>query len=371
MISFMPNEDEISFVDVAKSFAIEHLRPRSRLIEETGEVPDDMAGKLQELGFTTLELLESFDGLELPLVSQVQVLEALSFGDLAAVQGLPGFNETASFIRANPENPLFVSLKDKRPTGSLLVNPFHHSLTIQTNRNGYRLNGVSIPVKMGEVSTLLIIAGVDENREDVLLLLEKETHQWKSVIGDRRLGLLASKCARLQFDQLEVPEDCVLARGEAARQVTRDALARIRILEAAKEVGTMAAALAYATEYTAGRKAFGQEIAKFQGVSFTAAQMAIQTQGARNLVWHAAKKLDDQEPDAIQASLSALHFAHRAVRFVTDSAVQLLGGHGYVQDHPVEKWMRDAQAQVNLWESETELLVKSGEYLLLGKEGNG
>ncbi|WP_462408733.1 acyl-CoA dehydrogenase family protein [Neobacillus sp. Marseille-QA0830] len=370
MISFMPSEDEKSFVEVARAFSIEHIRPKARLIEETGKVPEDISEKLHGLGFTTLELPEDYDGLELPLVSQAQILEALCFGDLAAIQGLPGLNEAASFIRLLPGNPLFAPLKKggSRPTISLLANQSNRPISIQTNDKGYRLDGVSIPIKMGEAATGVVIAGEDENREDVLLLLESGTHQWHTVRGDYRLGLLASKCARLQFDQLEVSEDHVLARGEAARQVIQGSLARIRVLEAAKEIGIMAAALTYTIEYTAGRKAFGQEIAKFQGVSFNTAQMAMQTQAARNLVWAAAKKLDNGEPDGVQASLSALHFAHRAVRFVTDSAVQLLGGHGYVQDHPVEKWMRDAQAQVNLWDSEKELLVKSGEYLLLGKE---
>lgn len=374
MISFQPTEEESAFVEVAKSFGLEHLRPKARLIEEAGKVPQEICRKLLELGMTTLELSESFGGLELPLVSQVQILEALTNGDLAAVQGLPGINEVASFIRQEPENPLFVSFKKEYlsgnwPTVSLLIHQGNPKLTIDKNGKGYRLNGTSIPVKMGLAASCLLIAGEDENGEAIILWLENSGEtRWDKVPGEYRLGLLASQCARLHFHQLNVSEERVIVRGETASQLMRDSLARIHVLEAAKEVGTMTAALTYATEYTAQRKAFGKEIAKFQGVSFTVAQMALQTQAARNLVWHAAKKLDNQEPDAIQLALSALSFAHRAIRFVTDSAVQLLGGHGYVQEHPVEKWMRDAQAQVNLFEPEGDLLARSGEYLLIGKE---
>jgi len=374
MISFQSSEDELAFVKVAAAIAQEYIRPSAREMEEQRKVSPEIIAKLTELGLTNMELPESFGGLELPLITQVQILEALSSGDLAAIQGLPGINDASSFIRMEPDNPRFAELKNllqqgKPPVTAALVLQRRANLTIEITSKGYRLNGISSPVKMGAAASQLCIAGTDETGEDVLIWLENsEGSVWKDILGDYRLGLLASQCARLQFDQLAVSDDQVVARGEAARAIIDNSLARIRVLEAAKELGIMSAALSYATEYTSGRKAFGKEIAKFQGVSFTVAQMAIQTQAARNLVWNAAVKHDQQESAAIAASMSALNFAHHAVLLVTDAAVQLLGGHGYVQDHPVEKWMRDAQAQVNLLETEDELLVKSGEYLLTGKE---
>jgi acyl-CoA dehydrogenase len=365
MISFQPSDDEIAFVQLAKDLAQEYIRPIARETEKNKKVPETITRKLHELGFTQLELPESFGGLELPLVTQVQILEALSWGDLSVIQGVTGINEASSFIRQYPDHPLFQSLKqqlDSLPAVSLILN-----LKLKSSTNGYVINGTTLPVKMGASATHLLIAGEDEKGETVLLWLD-DSKKWEKQTGDYRLGLLASQCARLRFDQVELPRKQTLAAGDEARRMVNESLARIRVLEAAKEVGAMSAALQYVTEYTAQRKAFGSEIAKFQGVSFTVARIAIQTQAARHLVLQSAKKIDDQDSDAIPASLSALNFAHRAIRFVTDSAVQLLGGHGYVQDHPVEKWMRDAEAQVNLFETEEDLLAKSGEYLLLGEE---
>jgi acyl-CoA dehydrogenase len=371
MISFQPSDDEIAFVQLAKDLAQDYIRPMARETEKNKKVPETVTRKLHELGFTQLELPESYGGLELPLVSQVQILEALSWGDMAVIQGVPGINEVSSFIRQDPDNPLFQSFKlqlDLQPTVSFV--PYHQSLKIETSTNGYLLNGTTLPVKMGESAQYLLIAGEDEKGETILLWLDN-SKLWNRKSGDYRLGLLASKCARLQFDSVEVSNQQILTTGHEASRILKESMARIRVLEAAKEVGTMSAALQYVTEYTAQRKAFGQEIAKFQGVSFNVAQMAIQTHAARNLTLFAAKKLDQQEPDGVSSSLSALNFAHRTVRFVTDSAVQLLGGHGYVQDHLVEKWMRDAQAQVNLFETEEDLLSRSGEYMLLGQERRG
>jgi len=82
------------------------------------------------------------------------------------------------------------------------------------------------------------------------------------------------------------------------------------------------------------------------------------------LVWQAALKVEEDPSDPLGTSLSALYRAHKAMRFVTDSAVQLLGGHGYVQEYPAEKWMRDAQAQTVLYGREKDLLMRRGEQIL-------
>src|SRR5699024_11882159 len=108
------------------------------------------------------------------------------------------------------------------------------------------------------------------------------------------------------------------------------------------------------------------EVAKFQGVSFRVASMTMETRMANHLVLEAAVKTDENDPAAERLSLRALHRAHRSLRYVTDSAVQLLGGHGFVQDFPAEKWMRDAQAQVLLYGRENEYLLQRGEQLVNG-----
>lgn len=368
MISFKPTDDEIAFVELAKTFADEKLRPNARLVEKEKKVDDLIVKNINELGFTSLELPNLWEGMELPLTSQVQILEALAFGDLAIVQGLPGIGEASSFIRNQPQNPTFTTLKASQQNGHWPTVAFLYDqeakINIHFDGNRYVLNGCSNPVKMAQTAKFLLIAGNDSNGEPIILFLNENNLVGRKKEGEYRLGLLASGFARLNFENTVIEVDSIVAKGESAKSLLADSLTRIRVIEAAKEVGLMSAALAYVIDYTSSRKAFGQEIAKFQGVSFTAAQMAIHTQSARNLVLYAADRVDKQDEDASLHSLSALNFAHRALRFATDNAVQLLGGHGYVQDHPVEKWMRDAQAQVNMYESEQNLLNQSGEEIL-------
>jgi hypothetical protein len=370
LISFRPTEEETAFVDVARGVANEQIRPNARDCENNQAVSEDITKKIEELGFLALELPESWGGLEQPIISQAQVLQALSYGDLGVVQGLPGAGDAASLIRSDPDNPAFQSYKNAGKNGTWPTVAYldatdkkapWNEVEVAAVGNSLTLRGTSEPVRLASFADYLAVAVTDPEGRPVVLWLE---NGWHAAEADVRLGLLAAGCARVVFEGDEAGEGQILARGEAARDLLSKANARIRVLQAAKEVGLMEAALDYVVEYTAGRKAFGQEIAKFQGVSFTVAEMAIQTRAANHLVWQAATQIDAETSDAIGASLRALSRAHRAVRFVTDSGVQMLGGHGFVQDFPVEKWMRDAQAQVALYGRERNLTVRRGEQIL-------
>jgi len=373
MISFQPTDEEQSFAEMALDFAIKHIRPNARHCEKERTVISDIAQKAVELGFSTLELPESWAGLELPLISQVQIWQALSYGDLAVVQGIPGAGDAASLIRLDPDAPPLQAYKDLGmgrdswpPVAFIDVlnreRLYKSDLTLTPSGSGYVLNGTSPPVIQARTAESAAIAAVDDQGEAAVLWLNHGGWQVKE--GDFRLGLLAAGLGRLSFNEYHVGAEEVIARGQAALELMKKVENRIRVLQAAKEVGLMEAALNYVVEYTAGRKAFGQEIAKFQGVSFTVADMAFETAACRHLVWRAALKVEEEPSDSLGTSLSALYRAHKAMRFVTDSAVQLLGGHGYVQEYPAEKWMRDAQAQTVLYGREKDLLMRRGEKIL-------
>ncbi|QHS22705.1 acyl-CoA dehydrogenase [Virgibacillus sp. MSP4-1] len=374
MISFRPNEDEESFVDVARGLAKEKIRPVAREIEQNGKVNQKLVQEIRELGLLSLELTENWEGLELPLISQVQIWQALAYGDLDTVQGLSDAGDAASFIRLIPDHPVLESFKKTIVEEGAAVSflDLEHQLFSNLNAGNegteYLLNGTSEPVRSAQFADYVLIGAKDSGGESVLLWLNKQEHPWMAEEGDYRLGLLASGLAKIKFQNVRVSSDHVLAKGEEAEKLIKAGRTRIRILQAAKEVGLMEAALDYATEYTAGRKAFGKEIAKFQGVSFRVAEMAMETRAANHLVWEAALKADEEDESADGYSLRALYRAHRSLRFVTDSAVQLLGGHGYVQEYPVEKWMRDAQAQVALYGREKQMLTKRGEQLIKGEK---
>ncbi|MRG86532.1 acyl-CoA dehydrogenase family protein [Salinibacillus xinjiangensis] len=370
MISFRSTEEELAFVEVAKNLAKEKIRPQARICERNQKLNEEIVQEVQELGFLSLELSEDWDGLELPLISQVQILQGLCYGDLDVVQGLPGAGDAASFIRfLNQRLDTYkTDIVDELQTVSYLdlSEDWGTNIEVKKEMNHYILNGMSQPVKLAAQADYVLIAVMDSNGEPILFWLDSSVHPWHVEEGDYRLGLLTSGIARFTFDHVKISTDAILAQGNTAEKIIQDGRTRVRILQAAREVGLMEAALDYATEYTASRKAFGQEIAKFQGVSFRIAKMAIETRIVNHLVWEAALQADQEHPEAEGLSLRALHRAHKSLRYVTDSAVQLLGGHGYIQEFPVEKWMRDAQAQVTLYGRERQCLKKRGEQIIAG-----
>ena len=119
-------------------------------------------------------------------------------------------------------------------------------------------------------------------------------------------------------------------------------LSESRVAIAAMAVGVARAAYEYACEYAKERKAFGVAIATKQAIAFMLAEMAIEVDAARLLVWEAASRLDKGE-DGLKESYQARNYAAQAALTVTDNAVQVLGGHGYIREHPVELWLRNAR----------------------------
>ncbi|MBO1002582.1 acyl-CoA dehydrogenase family protein [Pseudogracilibacillus auburnensis] len=376
MISFESTEDENAFVSIAQKIASENIRPYARESENKGMIRNDMIKVVNELGFLKLEEPESYGGLQLPLISQVQIQAALSYGDLGIVQGLPGLADGASLLRSMEPKQMNKDQQKLVCEGESTIafiddindKAMGKRLSLTKNGTNYTLHGTSQPTRLGQMANHLILAVLDEEGYPVICWMDKKHHHWKVNKGDYRFGLLAASIAKISFNNEIISQDQVIATGEKADQLIRRTHTRIQIIQAAKQVGLMQAALDYATEYTAMRKAFDQVIAKFQGVSFQIARMVIETRIANHLVWEAATVADKNTEEAEGPALRAIQRAHQGVRYVTNSAVQLLGGHGYVKDYPVEKWMRDAQAQVMLYGREKNYLIRRGKQILATKE---
>nr|WP_216366345.1 acyl-CoA dehydrogenase family protein [Geobacillus sp. BMUD] len=371
VISFQPTEEEQAFFQVARSLAVEKIRPAARECEKRRTVSADLIARVNELGLSAFELPELWGGLELPLLSQAIIWQGLSYGDLGVIQGLPGAGEASSLFRLSSEHRAWHRYREIAKGGQWPTvawvdeaeqkEPLKQPIRVRRRGSGYVVDGVSSPVRLASKADWVVIAARDEE-ETVLLALDERV--WEIEEGDIRLGLLASGIARLRFAEVYAGPEQLVARGPEADAWLNRVRARNQVIEAAKEVGLMEAALDYTIEYTAGRKAFGQEIAKFQGVSFTIAEMAFACRGAKCLVWQAASAVDRGDEQADGFAWRALACAHRSLRYVTDQAVQMLGGHGYVQEYPVEKWMRDAEAQVMLYGRERDWLIRRGEQLL-------
>jgi alkylation response protein AidB-like acyl-CoA dehydrogenase len=158
---------------------------------------------------------------------------------------------------------------------------------------------------------------------------------------EKNMGLKALATFELTFDQCRVPAENRLG-GDQGINFAR-LLSESRVAMAAMAVGVARAAFEYARDYAKERKAFGAPIATKQAIAFMLAEMAIEVDAMRLLAWEAASWLDKGH-DAIKQSYQARNYAAAAALMVADNAVQILGGHGYIREHPAEMWLRNARA---------------------------
>jgi hypothetical protein len=160
---------------------------------------------------------------------------------------------------------------------------------------------------------------------------------------ERTMGLRSSPVAQLSFDDARVPADRLIGETGGGFRIAMTALDSGRLGIAACAVGLAQAALDYAVSYGREREQFGRRLTEFQGVGFMLADMATKIAAARSLTLHAARLRDHGQPYGVEAAQAKL-FASDVAMAVTTDAVQVLGGYGYVSDHPVERYMREAKA---------------------------
>jgi acyl-CoA dehydrogenase len=164
----------------------------------------------------------------------------------------------------------------------------------------------------------------------------------------RLLGLETVHAAELHLDGVFVPDDDRLRPRDNISAALGRLFARAALVNAARQVGLARAAYEYALGYTQERHAFGKPVAHFQAIAFTLADMHMDVESARWMVWRAAAAVDKAGDGGHAAAArlvaeAAVH-ANEAAWRVADNGVQLLGGAGYIQDFPVEKWLRDTKA---------------------------
>ncbi len=174
------------------------------------------------------------------------------------------------------------------------------------------------------------------------LLAEASTPGLQPQAPERKMGMRSSTTATVLLEQARVPADRLLGEQGQGFRIAMSALDGGRLGIAACAVGVAQAALDTAVAYAQERKQFGQRIADFQGLSFLLADMATQVEAARALYLSTARRRDAGQPFGPQAAMSKLFATDTAMRVATD-AVQVLGGYGYVEDFPAERYLREAK----------------------------
>ena len=322
--------DELELVrTTARDFAADHLRPSVREQESARAPSAEARAAFSEIGFATLEWPESLGGSGLGALARCLVLEELAAGDPGAALALDPLGLALyPLIELGGEAALRefgVPLLDDDAARAVLAWTGRGS-RVRLEREGHSISGR--------------IPWVPADRVDLLVLLD-EAGAVVVKDGIQATPLRGSGLRAAGASELDLAGTAVCAEWKNSEAAMR-ALARARLGVASMLVGVMSESAEYSRAYALDRVAFGRPIAHHQALAFLIADMATAVDGARLLGWEAAWCVDSGL-EARESCATAFIEAVEAALFVTPNGVQILGGHGFMQDHPVEKYMREAR----------------------------
>ena len=346
-----PTEDEQMLVDVVTELAAEVVRPTATEADSAAAAPADVLGAGQELGLPTLGVPEELGGIstERSAMAGTLVAEALAHGDMGLAVALlaPGAVSTALSLWGSAEQqatylPAFTG--DDAPAAALalteprpLFDPLEPTTTAVRDGDGYRLSGVKSMVPRGADAELFVV-GASLDGEPRLFLVESST-EGLEIEAEPSMGLRAAALSRVVLDDVRVGELAPLGDGEAYAECVRLS----RLAWCALSVGTAQAVLDYVIPYVNEREAFGEPISHRQSVAFMVANIGIELQAMRLVTYRAASRAAQGRSFGREVALARRLCAERGMQ-VGNDGVQLLGGHGFVKEHPVERWYRDLRA---------------------------
>lgn len=348
-----PTEDEQMLVDVVRELADEVLRPAASAADEACAPSAEVLAAAQEIGLPGLGVPEELGGImeERSAMAGTLVAEALARGDmgLAVATLAPGAVATAIGLwgtEAQQQTYLPAFTGDDVPVAALtiaepavLFDPFALATTALRDGDGFVLDGVKSAVVRGADAELFVVAAMLDGTP-ALFLVESGT-QGLEVEADPSMGVRAAGLSRLHLTGVRVGADALL--GDTDGTAYAECVRLSRLAWCALAVGTGQAVLDYVKDYVNERQAFGEPISHRQSVAFMVADIAIEVQAMRLLTWKAASRATRGEDFAREVGLARQLCAEKGMRIGLDG-VQLLGGHGFVKEHPVERWYRDLRA---------------------------
>ncbi|MBX5485079.1 MAG: acyl-CoA/acyl-ACP dehydrogenase, partial [Mycolicibacterium hassiacum] len=335
--------------------AAEVRRPAARAADDAAHYPEELLAQAGELGITAVNVPEDFEGIAAhrAAVTNVLVAEALAYGDMglalpilapagvaAALTHWGSADQQATYLKefAGDNVPqACVAIAEPRP----LFDPNVLKTTATRTPSGYRLDGVKSLVPAAAKAELLIVAA-QLNGKPALFIVESGS-QGLSVTPDPSMGLRPAALGQITLDRVTVPLSARLGEDGATDEDYTEAVALARLGWSALAVGTAHAVLDYVVPYVKERHAFGEPIAHRQAVAFMCANMAIEFDGLRLITWRGASRADQGLPFIREAALAKRLATDKGMQIGLDG-VQLLGGHGYTKEHPVERWYRDLRA---------------------------
>ncbi|MGW8317781.1 MAG: acyl-CoA dehydrogenase family protein [Candidatus Promineifilaceae bacterium] len=355
-VNFSLTEEQKMIQQLARDFARNEIAPVAEHYDKTHEYPWPVVKKAQELGLTAMPVPEEYGGLGLSLFEEVVVTEELAWGcsGMSTAIGVNGLailpiliagnedqkqeyctrmaeGEMAAYCATEPEagsDLAGIKTTARRVNDHYIVNGSKTFITGATVANFYTVFAYTDPSQRYNGMSCFII-----------------DRDWEGVkVGQPfdKMGQHASDTAEVIFEDVKVPTTHLLGKEGQGFLIAMKVFDRSRPGTSAGAVGVAQRALDECVRYAKERTTWGQPLWQHQVIGHTIAQMAIEVEAARMLVWRAAWAVDANENLTTAAAYAKAFAADTAMKIATD-AVQVFGGYGYMSEYPVEKLMRDAK----------------------------
>jgi alkylation response protein AidB-like acyl-CoA dehydrogenase len=351
LFDLTPTEDEQMLVDVVREYAEEVVRPAAAEADAVAAAPEAVLKASLEIGLPILGVPEDLGGIstERSAMAGTLVAEALAHGDmgLAVATLAPGAVSTALSLWGSEQQqatylPAFTG--DEVPAAALALTeprPLYDALAPETTAtrdgDGYVLDGVKSMVPRGADAELFVVGALLDG-EPRLFVVESGT-PGVEIEAEPSMGLRAASLSRVVLKDVRVGDLALLGSADDYRECVRLS----RLAWCALSLGTAQAVLDYVVPYVNEREAFGEPISHRQSVAFMVANIGIELNGMRLVTYRAASRAAQGKSFAREVALARRLCAERGMQIGNDG-VQLLGGHGFVKEHPVERWYRDLRA---------------------------
>jgi alkylation response protein AidB-like acyl-CoA dehydrogenase len=356
LFDLTPDDEQQMFQEAGRSFASDLIRPAALEADEKRETPKEILDQANELGVNMLGVPEELGGVmtEQAAVTSVLIGEALAHGDMGIAYAAlaPGAAATAIGLWGSADQestylPAFtgedipaaaLAILEPRP----LFDPFELETKAKKKGDEWVLSGVKSLVARATECELFVIAADAEDIGPSLFVVESGA-KGLSVEDEPAMGLRPAATGRLLIEKVKLPGSALLGEGNAKTKDYAACVNRSRIAWCGLAGGTAAAVLDYVIPYVNDRQAFGEPISNRQGVAFAVSDVGIESNAMRLATYRAASRADRGESFGREAAIARRLCSQKGMKIGSDG-VQLLGGHGFVKEHPVERWYRDLRA---------------------------
>ena len=351
---FMLTQDQIDLRDMVRDFAQKEIFPKCRECERDAVIPQDLVQKAMDMGLNLITLPEEYGGLGLDNLTCAIIREQLAMGDAGLSSRILGFGFAPVKIAGNDWQKQIVA--DAFLNGGIMAFGLTESVagsnaaamvtTAKKVGDEYIINGGKNFITNGEDADFITIFAVTDKEAGykgiTAFLLPKDTPGFTVGKHEDKMGIRCVHTNSLFFDEVRLNEKYRLGDEGKGFKLAMAILNDSRPSTGAAAVGISQQALNLAIEYSKERVVFGQPICKNEGISFMLADMEMQVQAARQLVWGVCKSADAGIVNKKLVAIAKCFAADTAMKVTTD-AVQVFGGNGYTREYPVEKLMRDAK----------------------------